>query len=41
MFAKAREMTLFNWRLILQKANAGTRKDWESLPTSLNFKAMD
>ena len=41
MFAKAREITLFNWRLILQKANAGTRKDWEGLPTSLNFKAIE
>ena len=40
MFAKAREITLFNWRLILQKANAGARKDWESLPTSLDFKAV-
>jgi hypothetical protein len=40
MFAKAREITLFNWRLILQKANAGTRKDWENLPTSLNFNAI-
>jgi hypothetical protein len=40
MFAKAREITLFNWRLILQKANGGTRKDWENLPTSLNFNAI-
>jgi hypothetical protein len=40
MFAKAREITLFNWRLILQKAYGGTRNDWENLPTSLNFKAV-
>jgi hypothetical protein len=40
MFAKAREITLFNWRLILQKADAGARKDWENLPTSLNFNAI-
>ncbi len=40
MFAKAREITLFNWRLILQKAYGGTRSDWENLPTSLNFKAI-
>jgi hypothetical protein len=40
MFAKAREITLFNWRLILQKANAGSRTDWENLATSLNFNAM-
>jgi hypothetical protein len=40
MFAKAREITLFNWRLILGAANAGTRKDWENLPTSLNYNAV-
>jgi hypothetical protein len=40
MFAKAREITLFNWHLILQKANAGDRKEWENLPTSLSFSAI-
>lgn len=40
MFAKAREITLFNWRLILEAASAGTRKDWASLPTSLNYNAL-
>jgi len=40
MFAKAREITLFNWRLILQKAGAGERKGWENLATSLNFNAV-
>jgi len=40
MFAKAREITLFNWRLILQAASAGTRQGWENLPTSLNYKAL-
>jgi len=40
MFAKAREITLFNWRLLLMKANAGARKDWENLPTSLNYSAV-
>ena len=40
MFAKAREITLFNWRLLLMKANAGNRNDWESLPTSLNYAAL-
>jgi hypothetical protein len=40
MFAKAREITLFNWRLILQKANAGARTDWENLATSLNFTTL-
>jgi hypothetical protein len=40
MFAKAREITLFNWRLILGAASAGARKDWESLPTSLDYNAL-
>jgi hypothetical protein len=40
MFAKAREITLFNWRLILGAASAGSRKDWESLPTSLDYNAL-
>jgi hypothetical protein len=40
MFAKAREITLFNWRLILQKAAAGERGKWESLPTSLDYEAL-
>ena len=40
MFAKAREITLFNWRLIQQKAFAGDRKSWESLGTSLDFNAL-
>jgi hypothetical protein len=40
VLAKAREITLFNWNLLLMKANAGSRKDWENLPTSLNFNAV-
>jgi hypothetical protein len=40
MFAKAREITLFNWRLILGKAAAGDRKDWETLNTTLNYNAV-
>ncbi len=40
MFAKAREITLFNWRLIQQKAFAGNRKTWETLGTSLDFNAL-
>ncbi len=40
MFAKAREMTLFNWNLLLGAAPAGDRKEWEQLPTSLNFDAV-
>jgi hypothetical protein len=40
MFAKAREITLFNWRLIQQKASAGARSDWENIATSLNYNAI-
>jgi hypothetical protein len=40
MFAKAREITLFNWHLLLMKAAAGERKDWEDLPTGLNYNAV-
>ncbi|HXQ80766.1 MAG TPA: hypothetical protein VN775_05615 [Opitutaceae bacterium] len=40
MFAKAREITLFNWALLLWPAHAGDRKEWEYLPTSLNFNAV-
>jgi len=40
MFAKAREMTLFNWQLLTMKAGAGARTQWESLPTSFNFNAV-
>jgi hypothetical protein len=40
MFAKAPEITLFNWRLIQGKAFAGDRKSWENLGTSLDFNAL-
>jgi hypothetical protein len=40
MFAKAREITLFMWDDIAQKAEAGDRKAWENLPTGLDFNAM-
>jgi len=40
MFAKAREITLFNWSLLLWPAPAGDRKDWEYLPTSLDYNAV-
>ena len=40
MFAKAREMTLFNWDLLLWPARPGERKEWENLPTSFNYNAI-
>ena len=40
MFAKAREITLFNWDLLLMKAVAGNRKEWENLPTAMNYSAV-
>jgi hypothetical protein len=40
LFAKAREMTLFNWYLLTGPAAAGNRKEWEKLPTSLDFNAL-
>jgi hypothetical protein len=40
MFAKAREITLFNWNLLLMKATPGNRKEWENLPTAMNFSAV-
>ena len=40
MFAKAREITLFMWATIAVKADAGERKDWENLPTGLDFNKV-
>ncbi len=40
MFAKAREMTLFNWALLLQPARAGERTEWQTAATSFNFDQM-
>ncbi len=40
MFAKAREMTLFNWGALLQPANPGKRKEWEAKATSFNYDQM-
>lgn len=40
MLAKAREITLFNWNLLVQQAEAGERGEWENLPTSLNYNAV-
>jgi hypothetical protein len=40
MFAKAREMTLFNWGALLQPARPGERDAWAKLATSFNYEAM-
>jgi hypothetical protein len=40
MFAKAREMTLFNWSALLQPVRAGEREPWAKLPTSFSYDAM-
>ncbi|HMD61868.1 MAG TPA: hypothetical protein VKG78_10565, partial [Opitutaceae bacterium] len=40
MFAKAREITLFNWGLLLWPAQPGERREWENLPTSLDYNAV-
>jgi hypothetical protein len=40
MFAKAREMTLFNWAALLWPATPGQRQEWEAKPTSFNYAAM-
>ncbi len=40
MFAKAREMTLFNWADLLHPAVAGERKEWEAKATGFNYDQM-
>jgi hypothetical protein len=40
MFAKAREITLFNWNLLTLEAQAGERGPWQALPTSLDYNAL-
>jgi len=40
VLAKAREITLFNWRDLVEPAPAGNRKEWESLATSLDYAAV-
>jgi hypothetical protein len=40
MFAKAREMTLFNWALLLQPASPGERTAWQARPTSFDYDQM-
>jgi hypothetical protein len=40
MFAKAPEMTLFNWAALLQPANPGDRTNWQSLHTSFDYDQL-
>ncbi len=40
LFAKAREMTLFNWAALLRPFVPGARSAWENLPTSFNYRHM-
>ncbi len=40
LFAKPRELTLFNWALLLQPVAPGARAAWAPLPTSFNFEHM-
>jgi hypothetical protein len=40
MFAKAREITLFNWRDILEAADPGRREAWQGRPVSLDYDAI-
>ncbi len=39
-FAKAREITLFNWMSVPQPARAGERTAWQDKPTSFNFNLL-
>jgi len=39
LLGKAREITLFNWALLLEPVNAGARP-WEDQPTSLDYNAL-
>ena len=40
MFAKAREMTLFNWAQLLWPARPGERTAWQARPTSFSYDQM-
>lgn len=39
-FAKAPEITLFNWNHLLDPVEPGARARWQALPTSLNWDEM-
>lgn len=40
VFAKAREMTLFQWGAVAQPARAGARTDWQELKTSFDYNRL-
>ena len=40
LFAKAREMTLFEWSAMSRPIEPGERAAWENLPTSFDYKQM-
>ena len=40
MFAKAPEMTLFNWVALLQPVHPGNRTNWQSLHTSFDYDQL-
>jgi len=40
MFAKAPEMTLFNWAALIEPAHPGERSQWQEQPTSFNYERM-
>lgn len=40
VFAKAPEITLFNWADLLRPAAPGARAAWQTLPTSFNYGAL-
>jgi hypothetical protein len=40
MFAKAPEMTLFNWAALLEPVRPGERSQWQAQPTSFNLERM-
>lgn len=40
VFAKAPEMTLFNWRALMDPAQPGARGEWERERTSFNYQDM-
>ncbi len=40
LFAKAHEITLFEWSAMSQRIEPGDRKAWEKLPTNFDFSEM-
>lgn len=40
VFAKAREITLFEWGSVTRPASAGARTAWQDLPTSFDFNRL-